>query len=260
MPTLRAGARISPKKLLKSSYRSLRKLGSEWMGYRYGVMPLVYSYRDAQKLLRRGKATYNRKVRKVYPVSSGVTFPPNTTTYLWSEVVGDITFRAQVFQYFRWVEAARFAGLGMNPLRTAWELIPYSFVVDWFVNVGDYITRRTSQPLSTMSWACISRRSSYTKQYWVHYKNEDKTVTFANRLPTGWIGGTPPATPSRVISRPEENQLYKQEEVQSYERTLFPLSGAQLSYKPSLNWKRGVDSAVMANNQLRGVIRLFKGS
>lgn len=36
--------------------------------------------------------------------------------------------------------AARLAPYGLtNPLLTAWELVPFSFVADWFVNVGDTI-------------------------------------------------------------------------------------------------------------------------
>lgn len=37
--------------------------------------------------------------------------------------------------------ASAAASLGViNPLELAWELVPYSFVVDWFVPVGDYLS------------------------------------------------------------------------------------------------------------------------
>ena len=47
--------------------------------------------------------------------------------------------------------------LKVNPFSTAWELVPLSFVVDWFVNIGDYITALTShsphaQQVATLSY------------------------------------------------------------------------------------------------------------
>lgn len=40
--------------------------------------------------------------------------------------------------------------IAVNPITTAWELIPYSFVIDWFVQVGKY--------LESMSFLTISRK------------------------------------------------------------------------------------------------------
>jgi hypothetical protein len=39
--------------------------------------------------------------------------------------------------------AARWYSL--NPVSIAWELMPFSFVVDWFMNVGDYLRNLESQ-------------------------------------------------------------------------------------------------------------------
>ena len=51
--------------------------------------------------------------------------------------------------------------LGSNPLLTAWELVPYSFVVDWFVPIGDFI----NQYASTDGLVFISGTESLSVNY-----------------------------------------------------------------------------------------------
>lgn len=255
---LKYASKIPPIKLLKHASRAIRSIGSNWMKYRYAIMPLAYSYRDALKTAERVQDMHTKKIRVVRPKDLGVSLPANTVQYIWTEYVGTITYRASAYQFFSWEEMAPLSGLGMNPLATIWELIPYSFVVDWFVNVGDYIARKTSSDLSTFRDACVSRRANYSKLTWVHFKKEDKSLSVANRIPTNWWGSYPPTAPPIVISRPEENQLLLREMVSTYQRWLIGLRDVQLRLNPSLNWKRLVDSAVMANNQLGAFIKLFK--
>lgn len=247
---LRTAASLSPARLLKNPSRILRKLGGDWLAYRYGLMPLVYSYRDIVKTTNRGVDVRGRKTAIVNARSTGVSLPPSSATYKWTEEVGTIQVSANSFQHFSTASLAQLSGLGFNPLVTAWELIPYSFVVDWFVNMGDYIARKTSQSFSGMRWACISHRSNFIKRTWVHFPNDDKTVSFSNVLPVDWWGSSPPATPSRLISRPEESQLLKEEETQSYNRWNFDLADAKLEFNPSLSWRRLIDSASLSINQL----------
>lgn len=260
---LRKAAFITPQHLLKHPEKVLRKLGDEWMQYRYGIMPLVYSYRDIMKTMNRGVVESTHKRIVIQPHARNVTLPGPTQNYIWSNYVGDIRVSATVFQHFpldaSGMSSARSVGVGLNPLVTAWELIPYSFVVDWFVNVGDYILRKTSQAGSRTIQACVSLRSNYSKQYWAHYKNEDKTITFGNRYSTPWVGSYPPATPSEVIKRPEESQLFKEEIVDSYDRWGFGVSDARLYLKPNLNWKRLIDAGVMSLTNLGNLIRFLKG-
>jgi len=253
--TLRSAARLTIVDLLKHPYRTMRKLGDWWMTYRYGIMPLAYSYRDILKSINRGICNTSRKYQVVQPRPTGVSLPGSGSHYKWTETDGDIRINATVFQYFELRQNASFSSLGLNPLATAWELIPYSFVLDWFVNVGDYITRRTSLPTSKWCWACISQRSNYRTYTYVHFPEDNKTITFGNVKTSPWVGSQPPATPSEVIQRPEESQLYSSVEVDAYDRTLFALNDAKLVVAPSLNWKRLLDSAVMALNQLRRLRR-----
>jgi hypothetical protein len=251
---LRDAARISPLDLLKHPYKMMRKFGEQWMQYRYGIMPLVYSYRDAMKTLHRGMSVKDHCTRVIAPTSLGVSLPASTVDYRWTEIVGDIRVRGTVFQHFDLEAVSRLSGISFNPLITAWELIPYSFVVDWFVNVGDYIIRRTSQSAAQTTYACISLRSHYSTRKWHHFVKEDKTISFSNQLTSPWTGAVPPATPSVTISRPEESQIYSSSEVDEYSRWSFPVTGARLRINTSLNWRRLVDSAAMVLNLLGGLM------
>jgi len=256
--TLRMAASMSPRDLLKSPHKLFRKFGDEWMTYRYGVMPLVYSYRDMVKLANRGSVVKTKKVRNVKITDTNVELPNEDTVYKVSKVEGSIRFSANVFQYFTSSEISHLSGLGVNPLLTAWELIPYSFVVDWFVDVGSYLTRKFAATFAATNWACLSRRDSYTTSTYVHLPNEDKSVPIANVVPFGWWGSVPENPPNEVLQNPAGLYLLKRETVNAYSRSLFDVRGARLHFDLSLNWKRLLDSSVMANNQLSSLIRRLR--
>lgn len=255
---LRRGAFYPMSKLLKHPSRVLRKLGKEWMMYRYAIMPLVYSYHDIVKTLERGIDNTYRSAKVISPKWLDTsTLPDCTQTYLYVQTEGSVTVRGTIFQHFDFSSAARMAGIGTNPLVTAWELIPYSFVLDWFVNVGDYIIRKTSLDYSKACFACISRRYQTTVRTFQHYPNQDINLT-PYRLPGTWSASDlPPETPV-TISRPEESQLLKEVSTNSYSRELFHLDDAQLRFSTSINWKRMIDSAVMAHNRLGSLLRGLK--
>lgn len=255
---MRKAASISPLDLLKHPDKILRKLGDYWMSYRYGIMPLVYSYRDLIKLSNRHVNVKTRKTRHISPVGINVSLPGPTSTYNIVSYVGDIVVSGNVFQSFSSDEVARMSGLGVNPLVTAWELIPYSFVVDWFVNVGDYLARKTNSTMAGQKWACLSRHDSYAKTTRVHLPMQNVTVPINIFTPTNWWG-TRPSTPSPVIlPNPEGLYLHYEEIVDSYSRWIFDVNDARLRLSPSLNWRRLIDSAVMALNQLRGFNSRFR--
>lgn len=255
---MRSAARIRPIDLLKHPQRVLRKLGSEWMQYRYAIMPLVYTYRDIQKSIHRGIGVRTKKTASVSPKPNGTSLPGSNYQYKWVEYVGTQRYSASVFQYYSWTSLSRLASLGFNPLVTAWELIPYSFVADWFVNMGDYIVRTTTPNLAGKSWACVSHRCDYQKKTWVHFPVGDYSRTCANVVPINWYGAQPPASPSQFISKPEESQLLQEVDTQTYTRWLFSLDDAKLNLGPALNWRRMMDSAVMSLNLLTSLSKRFR--
>lgn len=253
--TMRDAAKFTVRDLLKHPDKVFRKLGDEWMTYRYGIMPILYSCRDIMKLMDRGVDAEERCSETISPHDLGVTLPGPGSTYRRTRIAGDIVIRGCSFQHFTSAEVARHSGMGFNPFVTAWELIPYSFVVDWFVNAGDYIAAKTGASFAQQKWACLSRRDKYTTWVEVHLPNQDQTIPINNRVPTGWNGSQPSSPPPVVLSNPEGYFPVESEEVDSYSRWIVDLSDVPLVLKPSMNWRRWLDSAVLSLNTIRNFLK-----
>lgn len=105
-----------------------------WLTFRYGIMPNVYLVEDLikaqtepfQEFVRSGQ---RRTVRIEPPTMPG-----------W-ETTGEIYGVIRCFNK-RKFEATAIASkeYSFNIAVTLWELVPLSFVIDWFVNVGDVLS------------------------------------------------------------------------------------------------------------------------
>lgn len=136
---------------------------------RYGVTPLLRDLESAQKFLlkthpkrstARGRIvrsdTVSHDAVLTIDVSSAVL--RRQTTRIYEERYG-ILYESDLLSQMT-------AGLGLSrPLSTAWELVPYSFVIDWFVNVGSWLDAiQPSLSFKTLS-AWVSARDHYVTLY-----------------------------------------------------------------------------------------------
>lgn len=259
---LRYASKLKPRDLLRSASRALRKIGAEWMSYRYGIMPLAYSCIDIVKAVNRGAVVKKNKATSVPLRSTGVTKPGSSVNYTWTVVDGSVTVMAHTYQLFLWSQLAAASGVAFNLATTAWELIPYSFVADWFVNVGDSITRATTTSYASSAQACYSLRINTNERTFYHRAQNNITLNcsqiFCTNFRTIYGQSMPAVPPPKVISNPESDDLIHEVNTQSYSRHLFDMSAAKLRFNPSLNWRRGCDAAVMALQLLSKVSKFKK--
>lgn len=124
--------------------RNLKSFGNNYLEFHFGWEPLVKDIGKAIEIshdditlangLKIGKATLSDKPDLGIPPSIGMFSV--VTTYNWRT---SVRVSAEIS-----IENRNLANLNrlgfINPAVVAWELVPFSFIVDWFVNVGDVLS------------------------------------------------------------------------------------------------------------------------
>lgn len=123
-------------------------ISEEWLRYRYGIMPLLYDIQGIMKIFndpvvsprltsRASDKFSSGELKNVIPYSEGASgyFQGSTTTTL-----SCVTSVSAGVLYEHEARNETLYGYGLDQqLSAIWELLPRSFIVDWFVNLGDFI-------------------------------------------------------------------------------------------------------------------------
>lgn len=137
----------------------VRSVGSYVLQYRYGAAPLLQDLYDAADLgtriirnhltrfkahATRGIPSYASTFQPAYPGTAPRNRVPCQVQILSGKDVVEIgvqlKVRDQDFNIDQWTS--------LNPISMAWETLPYSFVVDWFVDIGGYLRNLETALLS----------------------------------------------------------------------------------------------------------------
>lgn len=147
-----------------------RQLGDGYLAFRYGIQPLygevmqvldnLEKYvNDKHRISSRGAIGLSASkafVEEIVPRVGLLATVTHNVTETW-------TIRAVSLDEVRVTQAMKL-GLGLKTLvRTPYELIPYSFVVDWFVNLGDFLAASVPTPGVRNLGSCVTTRR-YTTQ------------------------------------------------------------------------------------------------
>ena len=125
-----------------------RRLANLHLAYVFGVRPLVADITgafevlvesDPRRVFRNRKITGAPKLQQVRDWYGDYGYIINARTV----VVRHYTARYKYIVYGEMGPATdwhQYAQLGLNPIATAWELVPWSFAIDRFIQIGDALT------------------------------------------------------------------------------------------------------------------------
>lgn len=167
-----------PPKLRNEISPGARNLSNHWLEYSYGWRPLLNDIYGSCELIAK---TY-------YENRPTIIKSNHSETYVWKDFTlfydSNYGYREKLVAHCKqstsYVVAfsedssfsQKMASTGItNPLLLAWELIPYSFVVDWFVPVGAYLGNLDATVgLSFRGGTVTTRKDFVGNSSWVSYK------------------------------------------------------------------------------------------
>lgn len=138
---------------------------SAWLQYRYGVRLLIHDVeqvlKDVNQISEQRKLVTERAQKSISDsyrsnpavVNWGVT--KWDTSYTIDET---ITVRATSHDEYALDTLQQIGLSGKNLLTVGWELIPYSFVADWFGNIGDFLAASVPTPNIRHVGECLSTK------------------------------------------------------------------------------------------------------
>lgn len=125
-------------KVRKNPWRRFNEL---WLGYRYGVRPMINDAKSAVEALNTHVDKFNKgRSRTSEDLTTSVDtlhdFYGRFQLLVREKIIGKRTYRGIAYCKTDFLSDGR---VQTDPFVTAWELVPYSFVVDWFINIGNYV-------------------------------------------------------------------------------------------------------------------------
>lgn len=162
---------------LKKVHKVSSPASQAWLEYRYGWKPIILDTikiikevgkkrdnLDKLRLVSRAGSKRERKRSGSWPATATIScsgaYTDSLRTRVDVGVIYDVKNRETSDQLMGF--------LGIRPrdiLPTVWEIIPFSFVIDWFVGIGDWLQAISPAPgVSIRGWWCTQiSDDSYTR-------------------------------------------------------------------------------------------------
>lgn len=204
IPTVQKLARNSARGVTGKT-DSISEFANLWLEYRYAIRPLIFEYKQClealQKIIKKGtRETARGKELNLYKSSNVETFvrsgySVDVTNTVRRDSASSLTARAGVLFEIENDLDVLLAVWGLDqPLESVYELVPFSFILDWFFNVGDVIS----------SWSVNSSLRPLSS--WVTYRIQHvesltaTSMSFSGKNGYTWVGAPDVAHGKSTVS------------------------------------------------------------
>jgi hypothetical protein len=130
-----------------TSKQKFKGVAESWLELQYGWKPLLAdvagSMENLYDLDHQDQDRYRVTVRGTANGDNTTTVVSYSSTYYkgFGTRRKRRSAKVRLDYYLQNPALAQASGLGLiNPIELAWELVPYSFIADWFIPVGDYLS------------------------------------------------------------------------------------------------------------------------
>lgn len=158
-----------------------RSFTDNWLAYQYGWKPLLKTVWD---LADYAQTTYTHRrvkarARRVNMYSNNVGPTSSHPGYRYTTRA---SYRAEIGAIYKVLDQRLFDTTrltSLNPLSLAWEILPYSFVVDWFYDIGGYLNSLEKSLVNGLQLLNGYRTDTYKREtsgeYYGTYNNTYRT-------------------------------------------------------------------------------------
>ncbi|DAD49863.1 maturation protein, partial [ssRNA phage AVE019] len=120
--------------------RGLPATAREYCAIKYGALPIIHDLRDTLKRVQRPKSTVRVVATASAKASPVLVDGINSDVYKTWRFTDSCSAIAVRYLSTDSIESySNFGDLVQTPLYTAWDAIPWSFVIDWFLPVGNVL-------------------------------------------------------------------------------------------------------------------------
>lgn len=156
-----------------------KAVANTWLEFQWGVKPTIEAVQTA---LQRATTDDARVIRIVGKGVSELTkLPANNAWHRWSGYMLDRAV-CRVYRYFKnnyFVEQAAF-----NPIEPAFDAVPWSFLVNWFIPIEDYLRQFGYVSIWSDTFGCDSVKDVWDYQVdWIEYGLDDPNYPKIRTIP-----------------------------------------------------------------------------